>query len=127
MRFWAFRLFRFSLLALLLVLLPAAGLAQEAGVYELYITEAQSNNDTDWSLGFHDYIEIHNASDRPVMLSQYFLTRDESQPFFCHLPARELAPGGYALLICDVDLLDLRLPKEGCEILTSSPKNLIII
>lgn len=109
------RLFRLTLLALLLVLLPAVCLAQEA-VYDLYITEAQSNNDTDWSLGFHDYIEVYNGGESPVMLSQYFLTRDESQPFFCHLPARELAPGEYALLICDVDLLDLRLPKEGCEL-----------
>ncbi len=82
----------------------------------LLITEAQSNNDTDWTLGFRDYIEVFNDGDTSVTLSHYFLSRYEDDPFSCRLPAVELQPGEYALLICDVDLLDFRLPKEGCEI-----------
>jgi len=82
----------------------------------ILITEAQSNNDTDWTLGFRDYIEVLNDGETPVMLSHYFLSRYEDEPFSCRLPAVELQPGEYALLICDVDLLDFRLPKEGCEL-----------
>ena len=105
-------------LLLMLALLCVCGCApaEEIAAYDLIISEAQSNNDTDWALGFYDYIEIYNAGKSNVMLSDYFLTRDESDPFFCHLPALELAPDSYALLLCDVDLRDLRLPKEGCEL-----------
>lgn len=98
-----------------LLCLMGSAFAEEAS-YELVISEAQSNNDTDWALGFYDYIELYNAGESAVMLSDYFLTRDEAEPFACHLPAVELAPDSYALLICDVDLRDLRLPKEGCEL-----------
>lgn len=102
------------LAALLLLLLACACAAAEDNA--LLISEAQSNNDTDWALGFHDYIELHNGGDSAVMLSDYFLTLDEADPFACHLPAVELAPDGDALLICDVDLRGLRLPKEGCSL-----------
>ena len=90
--------------------------ADAGDAYELYISEAQSNNDTDWMLGFHDYIEVYNGGDSTLKLSNYFLTRTETEPFACHMPAKELAPGEYALLVCDVDLLDMRLSKEGCEL-----------
>lgn len=106
-----------SVFFVLLICLLGTGFAQAESVsYELYISEAQSNNDTDWMLGFHDYIEICNGGDTTVKLSHYFLSRYEDDPFACHLPAIELAPGEYALMICDVDLLDLRLAKEGCEL-----------
>ncbi|MGN0995521.1 MAG: CotH kinase family protein [Candidatus Ventricola sp.] len=101
-------------LAALLLLLACACAAAEDNA--LLISEAQSNNDTDWALGFRDYIELHNGGDSAVMLSDYFLTLDEADPFACHLPAVELAPDGDALLICDVDLRGLRLPKEGCSL-----------
>ena len=104
------------LLALVLLCSCCSAWAEDEAAYELMISEAQSNNDTDWSLGFYDYIELYNGGDSAVMLSDYFLTRDEAEPFSCHLPAMELAPDSYVLLICDVDLRDLRLPKEGCEL-----------
>ena len=108
-------------MALLLSLLCLIGCAQAesteaAPEYGLYISEAQSNNDADWALGFHDYIEIGNRGSQTVKLSHYFLSRYEDDPFACHLPAKELAPGEYALLVCDVDLLDLRLSKDGCAL-----------
>jgi len=102
-------------LCLLLALAVCGAYAEEAS-YDLLISEAQSNNDTDWAIGFYDYIELYNGGDSAVMLSDYFFTRDESEPFSCHLPAVELAPDEYALLICDVDLRDLSLSKEGCEL-----------
>lgn len=104
-------------LALMLLCLGCCALAEgESTAYDLLISEAQSNNDTDWALGFYDYIEIYNGSGSAVMLSDYFLTRDEAEPFSCHLPAVELAPDSYALLLCDVDLRGLSLSKEGCEL-----------
>jgi len=105
----------FWMLAVLMIALSGA-LAEETVSYDLYISEAQSNNDTDWMLGFHDYIEIGNRGRQTVKLSHYFLSRYEDDPFACHLPAVELAPGEVMVLECDVDLLDLRLPKEGCEL-----------
>ncbi|MBR5289057.1 MAG: CotH kinase family protein [Clostridia bacterium] len=104
------------MLVMLAALLMSACALADGGAYSLTISEAQSNNDADWALGFYDYIEVHNGSDAAVLLSDYFLTRDEADPYACHLPAVELEPDGYALLICDVDLRDLRLPKEGCEL-----------
>ncbi len=109
----------FSVFFVLLMMLAAFGFAQAENADfndQIIITEAQSNNDTDWTLGFHDYIEVYNAGDTTVKLSQYFLSRSQAEPFACHMPAVELAPGEYALLICDIDLLDMRLPKEGCEL-----------
>ena len=104
-------------LALMLLCVCGCALAEdESAVYDLFISEAQSNNDADWALGFYDYIELYNGSDSTIMLSDYFLTRDEAEPFSCHLPALELEPDGYALLLCDVDLRGLSLPKEGCEL-----------
>ena len=113
------RFLRSGMVCLMMMLLLMIGmysaLAEDAS-FDLVISEAQSNNDTDWALGFYDYIEIYNDGESAVLLSDYFLTRDEAEPFSCHLPAVELAPDSYALLICDVDLRDLRLPKEGCEL-----------
>ena len=107
---------RVCLAGLLLLLLAVSGAAQEQPDCPLIISEAQSNNDADWALGFRDYVELYNGGDSAVMLSDYFLTRDQEEPFFCHLPAVELAPDSYALLLCEVDLKDLRLPKEGCTL-----------
>ena len=104
------------MLALVLLCVCGCAAAQENAVYDLLISEAQSNNDADWALGFYDYVELYNGSDSTVMLSDYFLTRDESEPFSCHLPAVELAPDAYVLLLCDVDLRGLSLPKEGCKL-----------
>ncbi|MBR5545384.1 MAG: CotH kinase family protein [Clostridia bacterium] len=107
-----------NLLLIIAVLLTVCSFAaaEELVSYDLYISEAQSNNDTDWALGFHDYIEIGNRGSQTVKLSHYFLSRDAKDPFACHLPSKELAPGEVVLLVCDVDLLGLRLPKEGCDL-----------
>ena len=103
------------LLGLLAALAVCGALAEEAS-YELFISEAQSNNDAEWAQGFHDYIELYNGGDSALLLSDFFLTRDEDEPFSCPLPDVTLEPDSYALLICDVDLSDLHLPKEGCSL-----------
>lgn len=110
---------RICFLATVVLLFAFSAVAEENINCQLYITEAQSNNDAEWSLGFHDYIEVYNGGETPVILSHYFLSRSADDPFACHLPAVELVPGAYKVLICDVDLLDLRLPKEGCSLYLS--------
>ena len=102
------------LLGLLAALAVCGALAEEAS-YELFISEAQSNNDTEWALGFCDYVELFNGGDSAVNLSDYALTRDEREPFACPLPDVLLAPDSYALIVCDVDV-QMHLPKEGCAL-----------
>ena len=107
--------FRLLLAALVLAMNAACAAAEAVPSYELTISEAQSNNDTEWALGFCDYVELFNGGDSAVNLSDYALTRDESEPFACPLPDVLLAPDSYALIVCDRDI-DLRLPKEGCAL-----------
>lgn len=107
--------FRLLLAALVLAMLAACAAAEAVPSYELTISEAQSNNDTEWALGFCDYVELFNGGDSAVSLSDYALTRDESEPFACPLPDVLLAPDSYALIVSDRDI-DLHLPKEGCAL-----------
>ena len=84
---------RICFLATVVLLFAFSAVAEENVNCQLYITEAQSNNDAEWSFGFHDYIEVYNGGDTPVILSHYFLSRSADDPFACHLPAVELVPG----------------------------------
>ena len=104
-----------GLLAALLLALAAGFACAEEDAYALLISEAQSNNDADWALGFCDYVELYNAGEQALLLSDYCLTRDADEPFDCPLPELTLAPDSYALLVSDVDI-DLHLPKEGCAL-----------
>lgn len=104
-----------GLLAALLLALAAGFACAEEDAYALLISEAQSNNDADWALGFCDYVELYNAGEQALLLSDYSLTRDADEPFDCPLPELTLAPDSYALLVSDVDI-DLHLPKEGCAL-----------
>lgn len=113
-RVWLFAMV--MCIALGIVSAAAEEATDAPAVYAVTISEAQSNNDSDWKLGFHDYIEIHNESEQTIRLSHYFLSRYEDDPYACHMPAVDLGAGEYMLLVCDVDLLGLRLPKEGCEV-----------
>lgn len=103
-------------LALWLLGLSCGAQAEQAEPAALIITEAQSNNDADWALDFRDYVELFNAGDSALTLSDFFLSRNDEEPTQCHLPAVELAPGEYALLLCGTNLPDLSLPKEGCPL-----------
>ena len=104
-----------GLLAALLLALAAGFACAEEDAYALLISEGQSNNDADWALGFCDYVELYNAGEQALLLSDYCLTRDADEPFDCPLPELTLAPDSYALLVSDVDI-DLHLPKEGCAL-----------
>lgn len=90
--------------------------AEEADAYAVYISEVQSNNDADWALAFQDYVEIYNGGDSELQLGDYCLSRKAEEPFAHPLPEKSVAPGGYAVLLCGVDLPELSLPKDGCRL-----------
>lgn len=96
---------RMLLLAGLMTWLLCAG----AQAQTLQITEACGDNDFVWTLGFEDYLELHNPGDEPLRLSDYTLRVDSSA---ARLPDVTLAPGGYFVLVCDGDELP-KLPKDG--------------
>jgi len=111
------RSFSVILLFLILAMVPSANAQKTAeSIYALQITEAQSNNESGWALGFEDYIEIYNAGITEVDLSQYSLTRKKNDPFANPLPAKALQPGEYTVLVCNTDLPDLSLSKNSCSL-----------
>ena len=59
-----------------------------------------------------DYIELYNASDRDINLSDYYISDKPSKPLKTGLPERTLKPGEYILLVCGTDL-DFNLSKNG--------------
>jgi len=102
---------------LLMLLLTAhcacAETVQQEAVYALQISEVQSNNDVDWALGFEDYVEIYNAGEQPVTLSNYYLTSKEKDPFAYQLPEIELAAGAYIVLAGETDIPDFSISKNS--------------
>ena len=76
-------------------LLPAGPLAiSEAVVKNFSQYVAGSSYDCDW-------VEIKNISDQPVLLSDYFLSDKDEEPFRWQLPEETLAPGAYTLFVCE--------------------------
>ena len=70
----------------------------------LVINEAMSYDDgVLWSgeRGYCDWVEIKNISDKPVQLSDYWLSDDDDTLELYRLPQTELAPGACYVLVCD--------------------------
>ncbi len=61
---------------------------------ELYLSEILSSGDGD------DWVEVHNASDRPLDLSSYTLTDKRKEPARYAFPAVTLNPGEYFTVTC---------------------------
>lgn len=57
--------------------------------------------------GFYDYIELYNASDYDVDLSGCFLTDDPKKPRKWMIEDMMIPSGGYRLIYCEPDNLDL--------------------
>ena len=70
------RKYAWMLLALLALCLPALAGAESQG---LVISEAMSRNTAIWQLDYQDYIELYNAGDTAVDLSDYTLCRGDNQ------------------------------------------------
>ena len=76
--------------------------------------------------GFYDYIELYNASDCDVDLSGCFLTDNPKKPRKWMMEDMVIPAGGYRLIYCEPDNLDLatdavryanfRLSSGGCGI-----------
>lgn len=97
----------------LLCLTNACVCCAQAEVYDVVITEVQSNNTAGWEFDFSDYIEICNNSDQAISLSDYAVSRKADRPFDYPLPDQMLLPGEYTVLLCDTDLNGMSLSKNG--------------
>lgn len=51
----------------------------------------------------YDWVELYNASDETIQLSDYYLSNDPDRPQLFHLPQQELKPGQYLTVICSGD------------------------
>ena len=72
----------------------------------LLINEVVTFSRTAWRkgiMGDWDWVEFKNVSDRPVLLSSYYLSDKEDDRLLVQLPAKELAPGELFLLPCDAE------------------------
>lgn len=102
------------------LMLLAAGACGEAATSDLpaslCITEVMTDNETVFSMGFEDYIELYNGTAETVQLSEYYLSEDQDDPMDCCLPKEELAPGAYRVLCCNGDQLKLKLGKGKGEL-----------
>ncbi len=76
-------------------LIPAGPLViSEAAVKNFSQYVAGNSSDCDW-------VEIKNISDVPVLLSDYFLSDKDEEPFRWQMPEETLAPGAYMLFVCE--------------------------
>ena len=76
------------------------------------INEFMADNETiitDPQGEFEDWIEIFNNSYAPVILDEYYLTDDFTQPDKWAFPDTSLAPGGFLLIWADDDTFDAGL------------------
>ena len=65
----------------------------EAMVKNFSLRVAGNSNDCDW-------VEIKNISDAPVLMSEYYLSDKDEEPFRWQLPEKTLAPGACILFVC---------------------------
>lgn len=82
----------------LLAMLPLVGSGQ------LVITEVCPRNHqvVTSPTGDHpDWVEVYNGGAQPVQLDAYFLSDRDDGPFHWQLPAQQLAPGAYLVLLAE--------------------------
>lgn len=73
---------------------------------QLYINEIMTRNRgtiPDESGQYDDWIELYNATDKPIRLDSLFLTDDLGDPTKWRLPAVTIAAGGFVLIWADRD------------------------
>lgn len=97
-------------LILTAMLLLGAALAETPA---LKITEACSENGFVWTMGFADYIELHNEGADSIDLSTVTLRVGKKEAV---LPGIVLDGKGFLALRCDGQEVGLKLPKEGCTL-----------
>ena len=103
-----------------MMLLAAVASAEQASgslPATLCITEVMTDNETVFSMGFEDYIELYNGTGESIQLSEYYLSDDRDDPMHCRLPKEELAPGEYCAFRCDGKQLKMKLGKGKGELI----------
>ncbi|MDE0503781.1 MAG: lamin tail domain-containing protein, partial [Candidatus Poribacteria bacterium] len=73
---------------------------------QLYINEIMARNRStiaDESGQFDDWIELYNATDKPIRLDGLFLSDDPGDPTKWRLPAVTISAGGFVLIWADRD------------------------
>ncbi len=90
--------------------------AQQALPQTLCITELMTDNNTVWSMGFEDYVEIYNGTNETVLLSEYYLSEDRDDPMDVRLPKVELQAGEYRVFRCDGKQIGFKLGKGKGEL-----------
>lgn len=93
----------------------------EATASMLYINEVCADNNSLWTLGFSDYLEVYNAGRTPWNMGE---CRLEVNGRLFYLPDITIDAGGYAVLLCDGKQVKTKLPKGGghLALLTSDRK-----
>lgn len=95
---------------------PTPGYAAVKEKDALIISELMSTNDLypiDGKLC--DWIELYNAGESDIDLSNYYASNDAAELYKCQLPSTTIAPGGYIVLSCG-DTLNFNLSKSGDKV-----------
>lgn len=74
------------------------------GIPALYINEFMASNTTSYDDGsgtYPDWIELYNGGDDAVTLEGLYITDDLTAPKQWALPALEVPPGGFLVLLAD--------------------------
>ena len=87
---------------------------------DLVINEAVNFNDTEYKTGgeYFDWIELKNASDSDIKLSDYYITDDSDEPYKFNLPDKTLSPGELFIVLCcgDTDLSGYKIASVNFAI-----------
>lgn len=93
---------------------PTPGYETVLEAHQLQISEVMSSNDTCIVKGqLCDWVELYNAGDEAIALGDYWLSKDESEPYASRLPNVTLERGEYIVLCCGIDI-DFNISKSGC-------------
>ncbi len=92
---------------------PTPGYAAVRERDNLIISELMSSNDLYPVKGkLSDWVELYNAGDVDIDLSNYYASNSTGNLYRCKLPEKVLKPGEYLLLCCEDDV-DFKLSKSG--------------
>ncbi|MBE6969164.1 MAG: hypothetical protein E7442_03445 [Ruminococcaceae bacterium] len=93
---------------------PTPGYEKARTAHKLQISEAMSHNDNCVVKGqLCDWVELYNAGDEAIELGNYWLSKEESEPYASRLPDMTLESGEYTVFCCGSDI-DFNLGKSGC-------------
>ena len=76
---------------------------------------------------YYDWVEVMNVSDKPVELSDYYLSDHGDEPMLWRFPRRKLNPGAAAVVYCSGDeTLTTRVNIHTCFSLNAAEEDLFL-